>query len=158
MNTSVRTWGFIGAVLLAGGTGGVVLGNFVTANGAGRPTGADELAAYWSEAGAEETSSSFEDRAYSSAAMRDGPSSYHCEGCDAGLNRHRDYLEPMPADYAPLPPYEAVDLQQPTRPAPAARVSVSPPSAPLRVQEPVPAKVAARLAAAPVIAAPLLQE
>jgi len=153
MHTSVRTLGFVGAILLLGGVAGVTLGNFVTAGGADNKTGAEELAAYWSEAGLGDDEPTFEDRQPTALATRNGPTSYHCEGCDSGLHRVPEYLETLPADYAPLPPYEAVDLKDLTRPRAAARAEV--PSIPPRPREPVPAE---RPPAAALRSAPLLAE
>jgi hypothetical protein len=98
-----------GAALLFGTIGGVTLGNFVAAGG--RVSGAEELAAYFSESGA--ASSTHEDEFATAPIQRSGPTSYECEGCDAKL--HPEPEVPDVSDYLPLPSYEVLDLPVPPR-------------------------------------------
>lgn len=110
MKPMARNLTMAGVVLLLGASGGIMLGNFVA--GSNRVSGADELAAYFS-ASSDSPGDTIEDEHMSGLATRSGPTSYHCDGCDAGL--HKEPEVPEPADYLPLPPYEVIDLIPPAR-------------------------------------------
>lgn len=106
MRPAARNLALVGAVSLSGVLGGVVLGNFVVRNE--QVSGAEELAAYFSQR--EEAST--EDDLAAEVPPRSGPTSYHCDGCDARL--HEPAIS-EPPDYSPLPPYEVMDLVPPPR-------------------------------------------
>lgn len=109
MKPMARNLTMAGVVLLFGAGGGIMLGNFVA--GSNRVSGADELAAYFSESASPTMAA--DDEPVSSLANRDGPTSYSCDGCDAGLHKEPEFAEP--ADYGPLPPYEVIDLIPPAQ-------------------------------------------
>ena len=121
------------AIALGGGMSGLALGNFVA--GSERRSGADELAAFVQsnafEATAVEDGAAFADPV---TVSRTGPTSYDCQGCDAGLHARNDVVDLSPVE--PMPPYdpyvdaEPVQPQRPTRAReqdqPDARIGAAP--------------------------------
>jgi hypothetical protein len=103
MQVAKRRFIVISAIAIGGAVAGIALGNFVA--GAPRITGMDELAAYNAMFDSMEEAPATEVVSRPALEKRDGPTSYHCEGCDA--RRYDDIIEA--ADTAPLPPYQPED-------------------------------------------------
>jgi len=104
----------ISAIALGGGLSGLALGNFVA--GGERRSGADELAAFV-QSNAFEASEMAEDRAFADPVRVSptGPTSYDCQGCDAGLHARNDSVDLSPVE--PMPPYDPyADAEPPVRP------------------------------------------
>ena len=93
----------IGAIALAGGMSGLTLGNFVA--GGERKSGAEELAAFV-QSNAFEAAGVADDPALIDPVMRarTGPTSYECQGCDAGLHARDDVVDLSPVEM--MPPYD----------------------------------------------------
>jgi hypothetical protein len=101
MQVAKRRFIVISAIAIGGAVAGLALGNFVA--GAPKITGIDELAAYNAMFDSMEEAPATEVVSRPSLDERDGPTSYHCEGCDA--RRYDDRIEGAAADTTPLPPY-----------------------------------------------------
>ena len=107
------------AIALGGAMSGLALGNFVAVSE--RRSGADALAAFVQsnafEAAAVEDGAAFADPV---TVSRSGPTSYDCQGCDAGLHARNDSVDLSPVE--PMPPYDPyVDSEPPVRPDEARR-------------------------------------
>ena len=136
MQVMTRRLLVISAIALGGGMTGLALGNFVA--GSERRSGADELAGFV-QSNAFEASEVAEDSAFADpvTVSRTGPTSYDCQGCDAGLHARNDVVDLSPVE--PMPPYdpyvdaEPVQPQESRRPArareqdqPDARIGAAP--------------------------------
>jgi len=112
----------VSAVILCGAAVGVALGDFAARPGESRLTGVSDVVGQASDL----VLPSEPAVAEPSLAIRAGPNSYHCEGCDAKLPGETALEESALADIAPLPPYqpEQVALPPPIPPPPAPRVQV----------------------------------
>ena len=109
MQVAARRLVVISAISLFGATVGIVLGNFA-AGGTG-PKGAEELAEYSAFLAITGNASQSDDGDKADFAARSGPSSYHCEGCDAAL--YNDMTADQVAEVQPLPAYQAQDAPVP---------------------------------------------
>lgn len=107
----------IAAIVLSGGGAGIALGDFAAQPGPSRSSGVDESS--MPAPGFDDPLS--QDVAAPSASLTPaGPTSYSCEGCDAG--RHGDIVAEDAADGAPLSPYrpeEGIVPEQPVHQAAA---------------------------------------
>lgn len=110
MQVMTRRLLVISAIALCGGMTGLALGNFVA--GSERPSGAQELASFV-QSNAFEDASMGDDPAFSNPApaVRNGPTSYDCQGCDAGLHTRDDVVDLSPVE--PLPPYDPNEYMDP---------------------------------------------
>jgi hypothetical protein len=117
MQVAKRRLIVVSAIAIGGALAGLMLGNFVA--GAPKITGMDELAAYNAMFDSMEETPATEVVSRRSFSERDGPTSYHCEGCDA--RRYDDRIEAAAADTTPLPPY------QPEEPVALSAVPMTPP-------------------------------
>jgi|GEM_PF-2947322 len=115
MQVAVRRLIVVGAISLGGTVAGLALGNF--AAGGTRMSGEQELAVYRSFFGEGDATASVEDEADTSVAMRDGPSSYTCQGCDAKLYSDTVSADASIAATEPLPPYVPEEAVMPPPPA-----------------------------------------
>lgn len=98
----------ISAISVFGATAGVALGNFAAGGSGSR--GASEFADYSAFlAIGDDAPDAGEDKA--DFAARTGPSSYHCEGCDASL--YNDMIDGQVAELLPLPAYHTQDAPLP---------------------------------------------
>ena len=114
MQVMTRRLLVISAIALGGGMTGLALGNFVA--GSERRSGADELAAFV-QSNAFEAAGVEDDPAFADpvTASRTGPTSYDCQGCDAGLHARDDSVDLSPVE--PMPPYDPyADEEPPVRP------------------------------------------
>jgi len=111
----------VSAVILCGAAVGVALGDFAARPGESRLTGVTDVVGRASDLVLPSEPAAAEPP----LAVRAGPNSYHCEGCDAKLPGETALEESALADIAPLPPYqpEQVALPPPI-PPPAPRVQV----------------------------------
>ena len=108
-----------GAIALAGGMSGLALGNFVA--GGERKSGADELASFV-ESNAFEEAGMADDPAFADpvTVARTGPTSYDCQGCDAGLHARDDAVDLSPVEM--MPPYDPyADTEPPAWPDESSR-------------------------------------
>jgi len=124
MQVAARRLIVVSAISLFGASTGVALGNF--AAGGSRGTGADEIAAYMTMVDGAEGTAPAAQGDPADLAIRNGPSSYQCEGCDA--SRYNSMIDTIVADIAPLPRYQSQDA-----PLPAVRQDVAMPVRPAAV-------------------------
>ena len=96
MQVAKRRLIVVSAIAIGGALAGLMLGNFVA--GAPKITGMDELAAYNAMFDSMEETPATEVVSRRSFSERDGPTSYHCEGCDA--RRYDDRIEAAAAGLA----------------------------------------------------------
>ncbi|MBN8829691.1 MAG: hypothetical protein J0G94_03475 [Sphingomonadales bacterium] len=109
MQVAARRLIVISAISLFGATVGIVLGNFA-AGGTG-PKGGEELAEYSAFLAIAGNASRSDEEDRADFAARSGPTSYHCEGCDAAL--YNDMTAAPLAEVEPLPAYQAQDAPVP---------------------------------------------
>lgn len=119
MQVMMRRLLVITAISLGGGLSGLALGNFVA--GSERPSGAEELAAFAPPIAFEDATVA-DEPVFSNpvSPARNGPTSYDCKGCDAGLHARDDVVDLSPVE--PLPPYDPyAQTEPPTRTSQAGR-------------------------------------
>jgi hypothetical protein len=101
MQGTIRRLIIVGAVSFFGAAAGVALGNFVA--GGPRLTGLEELALFNAMSAATTAVRAEAPAGRAGGRSPGGPTSYHCEGCDAQLYPAIDIT--AVADTMPLPPY-----------------------------------------------------
>ena len=122
MQVMTRRLLVISAIALGGGMTGLALGNFVA--GSERTSGADELASFVQSSNSQDAAMLDESTfANPASTARNGPTSYDCKGCDAGLHARDDVVDLSPVEpMSPYDPYADTEPSgQPQEPPPLTR-------------------------------------